>query len=57
MVFRAQMTLEDFGVVVIGRDEGERLIRCLNSVKACARNIVYVESGSTDGSRRVRGAD
>lgn len=35
---------------MIGRNEGERLINCLNSVKACADKFVYVDSGSTDGS-------
>lgn len=38
------------GVVVIGRNEGERLERCLRSVLACASEVVYVDSGSTDGS-------
>jgi GT2 family glycosyltransferase len=37
------------GVVVIGRNEGERLKRCLQSV-AGAGQIVYVDSGSSDGS-------
>jgi glycosyltransferase involved in cell wall biosynthesis len=44
------MPLEDVGVVVIGRNEGDRLVRCLTSVKACTPNIVYVDSGSTDES-------
>jgi glycosyltransferase involved in cell wall biosynthesis len=44
------MTLEDVGVVVIGRNEGDRLVGCLASVKACVRNFVYVDSGSTDES-------
>ena len=35
--------------IVIGRNEGARLIRCLASV-ADAGRIVYVDSGSTDGS-------
>jgi GT2 family glycosyltransferase len=38
------------GMVVIGRNEGARLERCLES---CAREgapVVYVDSGSTDGS-------
>ena len=39
-----------FGVVVIGRNEGERLRRCLDSVLGSAAAIVYVDSGSTDGS-------
>jgi glycosyltransferase involved in cell wall biosynthesis len=38
------------GIVVIGRNEGERLIRCLESVRSNAKSIVYVDSGSTDGS-------
>jgi GT2 family glycosyltransferase len=38
------------GVVVIGRNEGERLRRCLVSVREQAGPIVYVDSGSTDGS-------
>src|SRR5262249_41874263 len=45
-----RMTQEDVGVVVIGRNEGDRLVRCLASVKASARNFVYVDSGSTDES-------
>ena len=38
------------GIVVIGRNEGERLRCCLNSVLAPTRPLVYVDSGSTDGS-------
>lgn len=38
------------GVVVIGRNEGERLRKCLESVKEIADWVVYVDSGSTDGS-------
>lgn len=38
------------GVVVIGRNEGERLRQCLNSVCSQAQNVVYVDSGSTDDS-------
>jgi GT2 family glycosyltransferase len=40
-----------FGAVVIGRNEGERLKRCLNSLTSVAALTVYVDSGSTDGSR------
>jgi glycosyltransferase involved in cell wall biosynthesis len=47
------MSLENFslniGAVVIGRNEGQRLIRCLQSL-ADINSIVYVDSGSTDGS-------
>jgi GT2 family glycosyltransferase len=42
------LTKATFGVVVIGRNEGERLKRCLGSLSAVA--AVYVDSGSTDGS-------
>ncbi len=38
------------GVVAIGRNEGERLKRCLRSVVDAADAVVYVDSGSTDGS-------
>lgn len=38
------------GVVVIGRNEGDRLRRCLNSVLGRCASVVYVDSGSTDGS-------
>jgi GT2 family glycosyltransferase len=38
------------GVVVIGRNEGERLRRCLTSLLASTQSIVYVDSGSTDDS-------
>jgi glycosyltransferase involved in cell wall biosynthesis len=38
------------GVVSIGRNEGERLKRCLESVQNVARCVVYVDSGSDDGS-------
>ncbi len=36
--------------MVIGRNEGERLARCLRSIEELAQNVVYVDSGSTDGS-------
>lgn len=37
-------------VVAIGRNEGERLVRCLRSVAGIVGAVVYVDSGSTDGS-------
>ena len=40
---------QDVGLVVIGRTEGERLVRCLASVAGCGA-VVYVDSGSTDDS-------
>ena len=48
------------GVVVIGRNEGERLRRCLESVTLPGMRVVYVDSGSTDGSlaaARAMGVD
>jgi glycosyltransferase involved in cell wall biosynthesis len=44
------MGSSQLGIVVIGRNEGERLIRCLESVRNQASCVVYVDSGSTDGS-------
>jgi GT2 family glycosyltransferase len=38
------------GVVVIGRNEGERLRGCLTSAVREARHLLYVDSGSSDGS-------
>lgn len=40
----------DVAAVVIGRNEGERLLRCLASLEGRAAPVVYVDSGSTDGS-------
>lgn len=44
------------GVVAIGRNEGERLVRCLQSLLAqlpAGMPVVYVDSGSTDGSMEM----
>lgn len=38
------------GAIAIGRNEGARLKACLDSLKGQAGHIVYVDSGSTDGS-------
>src|SRR5215471_5884258 len=40
----------EIGIVVIGRNEGPRLVRCLKSLPVDPGKIVYVDSGSTDGS-------
>lgn len=40
----------EIGVVVIGRNEGERLRRCLESLGDVVRAAIYVDSGSDDGS-------
>jgi cellulose synthase/poly-beta-1,6-N-acetylglucosamine synthase-like glycosyltransferase len=42
-----------FGVVAIGRNEGARLGACLRSVASLAGAVVYVDSGSTDGSTEL----
>lgn len=39
----------EFGIVAIGRNEGERLKLCLRSLPDSVR-VIYVDSGSTDGS-------
>ena len=46
----AQSSARRIGAVVIGRNEGERLVRCLASMAGQADHIVYVDSGSTDDS-------
>lgn len=40
----------NIGVVVIGRNEGERLMHCLASVQRSNVTVIYVDSGSTDQS-------
>jgi GT2 family glycosyltransferase len=42
--------MNDLGVVAIGRNEGERLRRCLESLLGRGLTIVYVDSNSVDGS-------
>jgi GT2 family glycosyltransferase len=42
--------ITDVAVVAIGRNEGDRLRRCLSSVAGQAALVVYVDSGSKDGS-------
>jgi len=49
------MSVPALSVVVIGRNEGPRLERCLRSIQAMENpggdvEILYVDSGSTDGS-------
>ena len=41
------------GVVVIGRNEGQRLERCLRSLLQGADKVMYVDSGSSDGSQHL----
>jgi GT2 family glycosyltransferase len=43
--------LNRIGVVVIGRNEGQRLVNCLDSaLRSSVTQIVYVDSGSVDDS-------
>lgn len=48
---RAQiLAQDDVAIVVIGRNEGARLGECIASLDGSSRNIIYVDSGSTDDS-------
>jgi GT2 family glycosyltransferase len=54
------MTEPRLAAVAIGRNEGERLVRSLASLQGRVGRIVYVDSGSTDGSveaARTAGAE
>ena len=44
------MNMPKIGIVIIGRNEGERLIRCIQSLHQHIAQTVYVDSASTDGS-------
>ena len=46
-------TNRKIGAIAIGRNEGERLHSCLESLRNVVDVVVYVDSGSTDGSREV----
>jgi GT2 family glycosyltransferase len=51
-----QVCKSKVGIVIIGRNEGQRLIRCLDSLVGLnidLKHIVYVDSGSNDGSQAV----
>ena len=51
---------ERVGIVVIGRNEGQRLVACLDSLDGAGAAVVYVDSGSTDDSiemARARGVE
>ena len=42
--------LNEVAVVVIGRNEGQRLLSCFTSFLEKTKKVIYVDSGSTDGS-------
>jgi glycosyltransferase involved in cell wall biosynthesis len=48
--------MSGLGIVIIGRNEGERLRRCLQSVAMAGCPVVYVDSGSSDGSMELAGS-
>lgn len=53
----ASQAFNDVGLVIIGRNEGQRLRDCLASLPCAISSIIYVDSGSTDGSQETaRGA-
>jgi GT2 family glycosyltransferase len=41
---------KDIAAIVIGRNEGDRLLRCLAALEGRVAPVIYVDSGSTDGS-------
>ena len=45
-----QSKYKSIGLVVIGRNEGERLRKCLESALPLFNRIVYIDSNSSDGS-------
>ncbi len=50
---RDQLLNDRVGVVAIGRNEGERLRRCLESLASQELAVVYVDSQSSDGSPQL----
>ncbi len=47
---QGRLSLSQIGLVAIGRNEGDRLRQCLQSAVGSIDRMVYVDSGSTDGS-------
>ena len=45
--------MSELGIVTIGRNEGDRLRRCLTSLVGRGMPVVYVDSNSTDDSVRL----
>jgi len=44
------MSLERLAIVIIGRNEGARFLACLEALPEGVGQVIYVDSGSTDGS-------
>ena len=60
MVAASDSDVAAVGVVVIGRNEGDRLIRAIDAIRRQSERVVYVDSGSTDDSvtaARKRGCE
>lgn len=52
--------VDTVAAVVIGRNEGARLIACLDALRGQVGRVIYVDSGSSDGSQQAateRGAE
>ena len=43
----------DITIIVIGKNEGSNLPRCFTSIKRLTRNIIYVDSDSSDNSIQI----
>ena len=48
--------MNDVALIAIGRNEGQRLRRCLESALGQGLPVIYVDSASTDGSAEMAGA-
>ncbi|MRU16091.1 glycosyltransferase [Roseovarius sp. A21] len=44
------MSLDHLAIVIIGRNEGARFLTCLEALPKGVSQVIYVDSGSTDGS-------
>lgn len=47
------MEMLDLTVIILTKNEEKHLARCLESIKGIARDIVVVDSLSTDGTKRI----
>jgi GT2 family glycosyltransferase len=50
MINTSDRAVPRVGFVVIGRNEGRRLVKALESLGSCLSDVVYVDSNSSDGS-------
>lgn len=48
-----QERMPQIGIIAIGRNEGERLRKCLTSIVGRGWPVIYVDSASTDGSPAI----